>query len=49
MFETEYESAVAESRGDSERFSADSGYFYSVIPAQAGIQKFAAQAGIQEV
>jgi hypothetical protein len=35
-------------RSDSERFSADGGYFYPVIPAQAGIQEFAAQAGIQE-
>jgi hypothetical protein len=31
------------------RFSTASGYFYPVIPAQAGIQEFAAQAGIQEV
>ncbi|MDR1936316.1 MAG: hypothetical protein LBS49_12180 [Candidatus Accumulibacter sp.] len=40
---------AAESRSDSERFSAGGGYFYLVIPAQAGIQEFAAQAGIQEV
>ncbi|MDR1935382.1 MAG: hypothetical protein LBS49_07355, partial [Candidatus Accumulibacter sp.] len=31
MFETGYESATAESRGDSERFSADDGYFFPVI------------------
>jgi hypothetical protein len=37
------------SRSDSERFSAASGYFYLVIPAQAGIQEFAAQTGIQEI
>jgi hypothetical protein len=39
MFETEYESAAAGLRSDSKRFSADSGYFYPVIPAQAGIQE----------
>jgi hypothetical protein len=36
-----------ENLSDSERFNAASGYFYPVIPAQAGIQKFAARAGIQ--
>jgi hypothetical protein len=46
MFETEYESATAELRSNSERFSADSGYFYPVIPAQAGIQEFAAQGSL---
>jgi hypothetical protein len=34
---------IAGLRSDSERFSAASGYFYPVIPAQAGIQEFAAQ------
>jgi hypothetical protein len=45
MFETGYESAAAVSRSDSERFSAGSGYFYPVIPAQAGIQEFDERTG----